>query len=54
LRKAKFGGWVVEKRRREWVKEEVVWEYRLAEGKMSGGKGSVGSKGEAIGGGDEC
>ena len=32
LRKAKYGGWVVEKRRREWVKEEVVWEYRLAEG----------------------
>ena len=22
LRKAKYGGWVVEKRRREWVKEE--------------------------------
>jgi hypothetical protein len=30
LRKAKYGGWAVEKRRREWVKEEVVWEYRLA------------------------
>jgi hypothetical protein len=29
LRKAKHGGWVVEKRRRECVKEEVVWEYRL-------------------------
>ncbi len=29
LRKALYGGWVVEKRRREWVKEEVVWEYRL-------------------------
>jgi hypothetical protein len=54
LRKAKFGGWVVEKRRREWAKEEVVWEYRLAEGKISGGKGSIRSKGEAIGGGDEC
>ena len=29
LRKALYGGWVVEKRRREWVSEEVVWEYRL-------------------------
>ena len=29
LRKALYGGWVVEKRRREWVTEEVVWEYRL-------------------------
>ena len=29
LRKARYGGWVVEKRRREWV-SEVVWEYRLA------------------------
>ena len=32
LRKARYGGWVVEKRRREWVSEEVVWEYRLAGG----------------------
>jgi hypothetical protein len=30
LRKAEYGGWAVEKRRREWVREEVVWEYRLA------------------------
>jgi hypothetical protein len=51
LRKAKYGGWVVEKRRREWVKEELVWEYRLAEGGVDRGKGS---KGEEIGGGDEC
>jgi hypothetical protein len=29
LRKAEYGGWVVEKRRREWEKEEVVWEYSL-------------------------
>ena len=29
LRKAKYGGWVVKKRRREWEKEELVWEYRL-------------------------
>jgi hypothetical protein len=28
LRKARFGGWTVERRRREWV-EELVWEYRL-------------------------
>ena len=33
LRKAKYGAWEVEKRRREWEKEEVVWEYRLAEGR---------------------
>jgi hypothetical protein len=33
LRKAEYGGWLVEKRRREWVQEEVVWEYRLAEGR---------------------
>jgi hypothetical protein len=46
LRKARYGGWVVEKRRREWVKEEVVWEYRLAGGR--------GSNGEEHGGGDEC
>jgi hypothetical protein len=44
LRKARYGGWVVEKRRREWVSEEVVWEYRLAEGE---------SRGDEIGGGDE-
>jgi hypothetical protein len=36
LRKAKFGAWVVEKRRREWMQEEVVWEYRLAEGERRG------------------
>ena len=29
LRKAEHGGWVVEKRRREWAREEVVWEYSL-------------------------
>jgi hypothetical protein len=40
LRKAEYGGWVVEKRRREWVNGDVVWEYRLAEG----GKGGSGSK----------
>ena len=50
LRKAEYGGWVIAKRRREWVTEELVWEYRLAEG----GKGGQGSKGEEIGGGDEC
>jgi hypothetical protein len=32
LRKEQYGGWAVEKRRREWVTEELVWEYRLAEG----------------------
>ena len=53
LRKAKYGGWVVEKRRREWVKEELVWEYRLAERRARGGKGGSGSKGEENGGGDE-
>jgi hypothetical protein len=52
LRKAEYGGWVVEKRRREWVREEVVWEYKLTGGK--GGKGGFGSKGEEHGGGDEC
>jgi len=31
LRKAEYGGWMVEKRRREWVTGELVWEYRLAE-----------------------
>jgi hypothetical protein len=49
LRKAEYGGWAIAKRRREWVTEELVWEYRLAEG----GKGSKGDKGEEIGGGDE-
>jgi len=39
LRKARYGGWVVEKRRREWIKEEVVWEYRL-----TGGKGTKGDE----------
>jgi len=29
LRKERFGGWKVERRRREVVKEELVWEYRL-------------------------
>jgi hypothetical protein len=53
LRKAKYGAWAVEKRRREWVMEEVVWEYRLAEGGVDRGKGSKGGKGEEIGGGDE-
>ncbi|HEV2101671.1 MAG TPA: hypothetical protein VGR58_02730 [Candidatus Acidoferrum sp.] len=33
LRKAQYGGWSIEKRRREWVTEELVWEYRLAEGR---------------------
>ena len=40
LRKAQYGGWAVEKRRREWVTEELVWEYRLAEGAREGGAGS--------------
>ena len=31
LRKAKYGGWGIEKRRREWTTDELVWEYRLAE-----------------------
>jgi len=52
LRKPEYGGWAVEKRRREWVTEEVVWEYRLAEG-GKGGSGSKGGKEEEIGGGDE-
>lgn len=55
LRKARYGGWAVEKRRREWVMEELVWEYRLAEGKSEGGSGGPGSKGggeEEIGGGE--
>jgi len=29
LRKEKYGAWKVERRRREWVTEEVVWEYKL-------------------------
>jgi len=29
LRKKKYGGWTVERRRREYLKERVVWEYRL-------------------------
>ena len=41
LRKAEYGGWGVEKRRREWETEELVWEYRLAE---EGGRGSKGGK----------
>jgi DNA-binding IclR family transcriptional regulator len=36
LRKPKYGAWEVEKRRREWEKEEVVWEYGLAEGREKG------------------
>lgn len=50
LRKAEYGAWRIEKRRREWVTEELVWEYRLAEG----GKGGSGGKGKNSGGGDEC
>ena len=50
LRKAEYGGWVVEKRRREWVTDELVWEYRLAEGS----KGGSGGKGKESGGGNEC
>ena len=34
LRKAEYGGWVVQKRRREWEREDVVWEYSL--GKRGG------------------
>ncbi|HXJ11846.1 MAG TPA: hypothetical protein VNH19_06195 [Candidatus Limnocylindrales bacterium] len=44
LRKPKYGAWGIEKRRREWVTEELVWEYRLAEGGKEGGKESLGSK----------
>jgi hypothetical protein len=29
LRKEKFGGWKVERRRREWSRDELVWEYKL-------------------------
>ena len=36
LRKAEYGGWGIEKRRREWVEDELVWEYRLAEGGKGG------------------
>lgn len=50
LRKVQYGGWGIEKRRREWVTEELVWEYRLAEGGKEGGRGG---KGEESGGGDE-
>lgn len=32
LRKAKYGGWEVQRRRRKWVTDEVLWEYRLGEG----------------------
>ena len=53
LRKAEYGAWGIEKRRREWVTEELVWEYRLAERRARGGKGGSGSKGEENGGGDE-
>ena len=52
LRKAAYGGWRVEKRRREWETEGLVWEYALAEGGR-GGSGNKGGKGEEIGGGDE-
>jgi len=56
LRKAEYGAWGIEKRRREWVTEELVWEYRL-EGRKggSGSKGGRGSKeeGDKCGGGDE-
>lgn len=44
LRKAKYGGWMVEKRRREWEREELVWEYRLADGAKEGSKGGSRSK----------
>ena len=36
LRTAEYGGWVVQKRRREWITDELVWEYRLAEGGKGG------------------
>ena len=53
LRKKEYGGWAIEKGRREWLKEELVWEYRLAEGAKEGGKGILGSKGKDNGGGHE-
>jgi hypothetical protein len=53
LRKPKFGGWLVEKRRREWVTEELVWEYRLGKGNRQAPDGIPESKGETIGGEDE-
>ncbi len=53
LRKPKFGAWLVEKRRREWVREELVWEYRLGKGKQQAPDGILESKGETIGGEDE-
>ena len=31
LRKPGYGGWVIEKRRRAWEIDGVVWEYRLEE-----------------------
>ena len=36
LRKAQYGAWGIEKRRREWITDELVWEYRLAEGGKGG------------------
>jgi len=30
LRKAKYGAWNVQRRRREWAQDELVWEYRIA------------------------
>ena len=53
LRKAEYGGWGIEKRRRAWVTEELVWDYRLAEGGKEGGKRGSGGTGEKSGGGDE-
>jgi hypothetical protein len=53
LRKPKYGGWLVEKRRREWVREELIWEYRLGNGKQLAPDGISESKGETIGGEDE-
>ena len=29
LRKEKYGAWKVERRRREWVSDELIWEYKL-------------------------
>jgi hypothetical protein len=53
LRKPKFGGWVVEKRRREWVTDELVWEYRLGRGEDHEAKGGSERNGKPIGGADE-